>query len=182
MIRSLRAFFLGRLLREKLLLMAFIVIGLLWWLSAFTARANQFYREQRSTTAALKEQQMWIDNRLSIEQRAQQAAAQLQPEKTLDGLRLQSAVNQAAYEAGMRNNYTTTSGGRETNGQFTVNTVNFRATNVGLDLIEKFYHNLQKRAPYISIENFVLQANRATPAMLTAEVRVSSVEVARVEK
>ncbi len=51
MIRSLRAYFLGRALREKILLFAFVAIGLLWWLSAFGGRAGVWMREQKVTTA-----------------------------------------------------------------------------------------------------------------------------------
>ena len=53
MIRTLRVYFLGRLLREKLLLIGLILIGVLWWLSAFGTRAGQFWRTQRGTTATL---------------------------------------------------------------------------------------------------------------------------------
>ena len=38
MIRTLRAFFLGRLLREKLLLVAFALLGVLMWLSNTSKR------------------------------------------------------------------------------------------------------------------------------------------------
>jgi hypothetical protein len=41
MIRTLRAFFLGRLLREKLLLVAFFVIGVLMWFSGYSKRLGR---------------------------------------------------------------------------------------------------------------------------------------------
>ena len=104
MIRTLRALFLGRLLREKLLLLIFLFIGLLWWLSAFSQRARVFWQQQHATTVELQDQKRWLDNRTKIEAEAQRAAAQLDASKTLDSTRLVNAINQAAYEAGLRNN------------------------------------------------------------------------------
>ena len=45
MMRVIRHYFLTRALREKLLLMAFLAIGVLWWLSAFGRHAGAFLRE-----------------------------------------------------------------------------------------------------------------------------------------
>ena len=67
MIRSLRAFFMSRLLREKLLLLAFVGLGMLWWLSAFATRAARFSRDQQATSLALAIQQQWLNNRGAIE-------------------------------------------------------------------------------------------------------------------
>jgi len=51
MIRTLRALFLARLFREKILLVAFAVLGVVMWFSGFSTRVGTFWREQRSTDA-----------------------------------------------------------------------------------------------------------------------------------
>ena len=103
MIRTLRAFFLGRLLREKLLLVAFALLGVLMWLSDTSKRLRAFWREQHTTTVALADQQRWLDNRKVLENAAQKAASRLDPAQTLDGTRLLAAVGTLAAEAGLRN-------------------------------------------------------------------------------
>jgi hypothetical protein len=179
MIRTLRAFFLGRLLREKLLLVAFAAIGLLWWASAFSTRAGRFTQERRRTTAALAEQQQWLDHRLVIEAAAQKAAAQLKPELTLDGTRLLADVSSIAREAGLRN----VSGGslttKQSNGQFSIHTLDYTVNRSDWNLLRKFYESLQKRTPYIGIEHFQLTADGVNPAQLSLSLRVSSVEITR---
>ncbi len=45
------------------------------------------------------------------------------------------------------------------------------------DSIKNFYVGLQKRSPYIGIEQFSLQVDRANPALLSASIRISSVEI-----
>jgi len=49
MIRTLRALFLRCLLREKLLVVVFLAIAVLLWLSGFSKRAGQFFRDKDRT-------------------------------------------------------------------------------------------------------------------------------------
>ncbi len=181
MIAALRVYFLTRRMREKFLLLAFLLIGLLWWLSAFGRRAGVAWREQRSTAAALAEQQLWLDRREIIQKSVQAAAAQLDPAKTLDRAQLLDAVNQAAHEAGLRNNYGSSSATSEQSGQFTVHSVDYQVTGAGFEMLANFYLNLHKRAPYIGIERFGLGSNRGNPNedKLTLNLRVTAVELPR---
>ncbi|MSU65464.1 MAG: hypothetical protein EXS38_05025 [Opitutus sp.] len=178
MLRTLRIFFLGRLLREKLLLLAFVSLGMLWWLSSFTTHAGRFWREQRSTTAALKEQQQWLNNRGSIDAAVQKAAGRLVAANTLDGTRLATEVSSLASASGLRN-----AGGepptKNSNGQFSVHTLNYTIRNADFLALLKFYVALRDRSPYIGIDQFSLTANPANPAQLSLSLRVSSVEIAR---
>lgn len=176
MIRVLRSYFLSRLLREKILLIAFIALGMLWWLSAFGGRAAGFWREQRTTTLALEEQQQWIENRVMIEEAAQTAAAQLKPELTYNETRLFAEVARLASEAGLRN-WSNSSQAPVSIGQFSVHTLNFTVNNTAWEQVMAFYALLQQRAPYIGIDQFILAASRANPAQLSLQLRVSSVEI-----
>ncbi len=178
MIRTLRVYFLTRQLREKVLLLGFILFATVWWLWAYSGRANRFWRDQRSTTLTLKEQRQWLDNRLSIETAAQKAASRLDPSQTLDRLRLASAVTQAANESGLRN---TTSNPlpSQTNGQFTVHSVDFQAINANYEALLQFYLKLHKRAPYIGVEKFQLNSNANDESKLTLRLVVSAVEIPR---
>jgi hypothetical protein len=179
MIAALRVYFLTRVLREKILLLAFLLIGLLWWLSAFGARAGIFWREQRGTGAALAEQKLWLDRREVIQQTVQAAAARLEPGKTLDRAQLLDAINQAAHEAGLRNNYGSNSANSEPSPPFTVHSVDYQVTGADFVMLQQFYLNLQKRAPYIGIERFGLAANRGNESKLALTLRVTAVELPR---
>lgn len=179
MIANLRAMFLSRLLREKILLLGFILIGTLWWGSAFLGRGAAFWRQQRSTTATLAEQQQWLDNRGAIETAARNAANKLVAANTLDRTRLLSAVTQAAADAGLTTNTSSNPAASETNGQFTVHSLDHRATNVAdYVALEKFYLNLHRRAPYLGIERFALSVS-PDRTKHTLELRISSVEIPR---
>jgi hypothetical protein len=177
MIRTIRAYFLTRQLREKILLLAFILIGTLWWLQAFATTAARFWREQRATTNELTVQQQWLNNRVAIEQAAKKAASRLDSAQTLNRTRLNAAVNQAASDAGLKNggtsNFTS-----ETNGQFTVHSLQYSVIGADYDNLQNFYLKLNQRAPYIGIESFVLSpTNQNDLSKYTLSLRISSVEI-----
>jgi cytoskeletal protein RodZ len=180
MIRSIRAFFLSRALREKLLLLAFVGIGAVWWLSAFSTRAAAFVRASRNMSSQLAVQSQWITNRAVIEKRAEQTASRLDPARTLNSLQLVSTVSQLANEAGLKN--ARTSGNPSTNesGPLAVHTALYTIQNVEWEQsLQKFYAALEQRSPYIAIEQFILQAPPNNPGQLTLSLKVSSVEIRR---
>lgn len=178
MIRSVRAFFLGRHLREKLLLMVFVVAAAAIWLSSLSARAGRFVHAMRATSATLAEQSLWLSNRASVEASAQAAASRLDPVRTLDTTRLIAEVSAIASESGLRN---TTSGDPKdlSSGQFAIHTLQFNVSKVDWPTLKGFYLQLSKRSPYIGIEQFSVQVDRANASLLSASFQISSVEVSR---
>lgn len=178
MIRSLRAFFLARHLREKLLLAGIVVIAAAVWFSSLSSRTGRFIRVARATSSTLDDQARWLSRRPAIEASAQAAASRLDPVRTLDTTRLLAEVSAIATEAGLKN---TTSGESKdaSSGQFSVHTLQFNVTKTDWGTLKQFYLALSKRSPYIGIEQFSVQVDRANPALLNANFQISSVEVSR---
>ncbi len=177
MIRSLRLFFLSRALREKLLLMAFIAIGLTWWGSAYAKRAALFVREQRLTTSRLKDQSLWITNRDTIEQKAKKTASRLDSSQTLKANQLAAAVEQLATQAGLRANAASRGLTTTTSGQFAVHALDYQISAADWEKLSRFYESLQQRAPYIAIDRFDLRSSPSNQSQLTVILRVVSVEI-----
>jgi hypothetical protein len=178
MIRTLRALYLGRLLREKLLLLAFFLFAVLIWLSSFNGRGQRFLRAAHTTTTTLKDQTMWLANREAIEGSAQKAASRLDAARTLDGTRLLAEVSNMARDAGLKS---TASGETQdvSNGQFAVHSLQFSVSKADWPTFMTFYVALRDRSPYLGIEQFSLVADKANPALLNASLRISSVEIVR---
>lgn len=178
MIRTLRALFLARALRVKLLLTAIAVAAAALWLSHFAGEAAQFVRTVRSTSGVLHEQSVWLADRASIEALAQASAGRLDAARTLDGTRLLAEVQAIADEAGLKN---TTYGAPkdESSGQFSVHTLQYNITKVDWDTLKQFYLALSKRSPYIGIVQFSMQGDRGNPTLLNASFDISSVEISR---
>lgn len=176
MMRALRHYFLTRALREKLLLVAFVAIGVLWWFSAYSQRAGVFWREQRSTSARLTEQAQWIKDRTRIETAARKTAERLDPARTLNGNQLVTTVAQLASEAGLKNTVSGTPT-TERSGQFTIHTAEYTINQAEWDQLKPFYEALQKRTPYISVVRFTLTSAANAPAKLTLLLKVVSFEI-----
>jgi hypothetical protein len=177
MIRSLRAFFLSRVLREKLLLVAFAGIAVVIWASGFSTRAGLFWHAQSATTTELKLQDQWLNNEERIRKNVEKVASQLDRSRTLDGTRLFTRVKQLANEAGLRN---TTSQGLAapiTNGQFSEYTLGFQVNDADWESIKRFYLLLNQNSPYIAIKQFILSPRPNNPAQLNLTLSVASVEI-----
>ena len=179
MIRNLRAFFLGRLFREKLLLTGFILMAAVVWLSSLSGRAGRFVRSVKSTTSTLGEQQLWLANKGPIEAEAQAAAGKLDAVRTLDGTRLLAEVSAIAAEAGLNKGTTIGETKDSPIGQFAVHTLQLSVAKVDWATLKQFYLELGKRSPYIGIEQYSMQVDRANPALLNASFQLSSVEISR---
>ena len=185
MIRTLRAFFLGCQLREKLLVVVFLAIAVLLWLSGFGKRANTFWREQHRTTVDLADQGQWIRNSAAIEAAAQKAAARLDAAKTLDGVRLTAEVQKMAADSGLRNTQSAAPSNPPGNGQFSIHTLDYTVRlndpdpSKNWEALKRFYSALQLRSPYIGIEQFALSPDAANRAQLSLRLRVSSVEITK---
>lgn len=175
--RTLRALFLGRLLREKILLLAFTALAALMWLSNFSGRSSRVWRAHRVTALELANQTQWLANRVAIEAAALKAVKDLDPARTFDDTRLVGELNSLAKDNGLK--FTNDTPRTERSGQFAMHTVQFNLPKADWLALQKFYAALAQRSPYVGIEQFSLAADPANPAQLNASLRVASVEIVR---
>lgn len=174
---ALKAYFLSRLMREKVLLLGFITLIVVVWFSSFTERARVFQRKFSETGAELQQQRMWLDSSPRIEAVSRQAVARLDPAKTFDSIKLHAELDELAKDAGI--SMRADDPRNEPSNYFNVHSLRIRISKVDYASLVKFYTELQKRSPYIGIEQISVQSEPNNPALLTAQLRVSSVEVLR---
>jgi hypothetical protein len=175
--RALKAFFLGRLLREKLLLVAFVGLGAAMWVSSFSTRAGRAWRAHHAVSVDLADQRQWLANRAAIEANASQAVKAFDPAKTLDDTRLVEELSALGRSHNLK--FTNETPQTERSGQFAVHTVQLSIPRAEWEPLRDFYVELSARSPYLGIEQFTLAADRSNPALLNASIRVSSVEIIR---
>lgn len=176
MIRTLRAFFLSRVLREKLLLVGFLGVAVVMWASSFSSRANLFLRAKAATTQELKNQDSLLRQQPIIEAATKAAAAEMDPAKTLDPTLLSVEVRRIATEAGVQFNSSSVIPGPNV-GQFAINTLRLSITNTDWHAFTVFYQHLQERAPYLAITDIAINPVRSNPAQITAVLTVASFEI-----
>jgi len=175
----MKAFFLTRLFREKVLLTALLALGALLWLSNVGRRGHALWLQWRATSTLLATQQQWLDNRADIETAATQAVAHLDPAHTFSSTRLLGELSTIADDVGVRGNTASEILGTERTSQFAVNTIQFSLRNIDWDSLKRFYLELSRRTPYIGLEQFSLTSAPGNAAQLNVMLRVSSVEIER---
>jgi len=172
----MKSFFLSRALREKVLLLAFVALGLLIWAGQLLGRGRQVLNDVRSARSDLVTQKMWLENASAIEAKAVAATKSLVPTKTLNATRLVGELSELAKQAGLN----AAIGGQHTDktSQFSFHTVQLDFRRVDLEPLIAFYKELSKRSPYIAMEQFTLLNNdRANPGKLTVSIRIVSAEL-----
>jgi len=177
MTRTFRAFYLGRSLREKVLLLCFALILIGVWLSHFCGQVVGFARQTHLINLQLAAQERLLADRDAISAAAEKAASRFDPSSTLNGIALTSTATNLATDAGLNN----TRADEEpdvSNGQFAVHTVDFDIPKADWQSLQSFYLALQKRHPYISIEQFQILQDKASHTH-TVNMKLSSVEIER---
>lgn len=184
MTKAFKAFFLARQLREKLLLLAFIGAGVAVWFSSFAGRARSFWMTVQNTNATLANQNAWLAKGDSIDARMKVAAAKLDPLKTYNANSLLGVIDRLAKEE-FGNKVTISTEASKNSGQFATHSViaTIIASNTEGDwgLLQKFYAELQKLSPYVSLEELTIQTTNAgrPGGTMTVRLRATSVEVIR---
>ncbi len=182
MFKAFKAFFLARQLREKLLLLAFFVATVAIWFSSFSGRARLFWLAAKSANDTLATQAAWLGKSDSIDARTKAAATKLDSLKTYNANLLLGVIDRLAKEA-FGNRVTISTEASKSSGQFATHSVtaNITAANTEADwklIMAKFYPELEKLWPYISLEELTISTAGAGRPM-NVRLRATSIEVIR---
>ena len=175
MIRSFRAFFLGRAQRERVMLVIFALMVVGFGFSHFSDQVGRFWTASRQTGSELGIQAQYLAARGDILASAQKAAGQFDAASTLNGPGLLAAATNMATDAGIEN----TRGEPDqdvSTGQFAVHSLHFQIPKTDWSSLLNFYVALRKRHPYIGIEQCTI-ANNGGSAAVSVDLKLSSVEI-----
>lgn len=174
---AFKNWYLTRLPREKILALAFALLGALIWLSGAAERLGAARKEHSGAASELATQKLWLDNRATIEEAAATAVKNLEPSKTLDSTYLVAQVQGMASRAGLQ--VTVEPPRTQRSAQFSVHTVLVRSQRAQLDALIRFYQELASKAPYVGLEQVILRIDRAAVGAVNADFQVTSVELVR---
>ena len=149
-------------------------------LSSEVRRGTARWREWRSTARVLQNQQETIDHRVATDAALARAVAHLDPARTYNGGTLLGELSSITDQLGLSASSSSEIIGTERSGQLAINTVNCTVRNFKpppSPTLNDLMAELDKRAPYIGIEQFML--NVAPNNAITVSLRISSVEIVR---
>jgi len=171
----MKAAYLARTRREKVLVLVLAAAAAAVWLAAASGRLVQAWQGWRAVAAEQQGQRQWLEQRPAIEERAAQAARNFEPSRTLDATHLIGEVSALAGAAGLSAGIDPPRTQRTD--QFAYHTVQATFRRADLGALVNFYKALGRRAPYLALEQCTLAADRTNPALLNATFVIFSVEV-----
>ncbi len=169
----MKRFFQNRSKREQVLILLFALIGLAWWGTSLSARANDQYRGWRATHEEFKTQELWLEQREEILERVVSAGETLDPSRALDSAQSFAELNRML--SGL--NAEVSSQRTERTQQFALHGLQVNIRRAPLSDILKFYGQLSARAPYLGIDSCVISTDRSSRGMLNVNFRIYSIEV-----
>jgi hypothetical protein len=167
-----RKFYNERLLRERVLLLVFLGIGVLWWGTALIGRIRLNVQAWRSVAQEGEIQRMWLAKGAAVGERTALVAKQLDPARAMNATQAYAVVSQLAQGLPLEMGAQHTD--RTDNFALHSLQVTFRRTD--LASLIKFYEGVAARAPYLGIDQCSISTDRATPGMINAVFRIYSVE------
>lgn len=171
----MKRFFLGCSHREQLLLTALVVLAGLIWASSAHGRFGTQFQAWRSTRGDFALQQLWLDRKDRIDAEAAAAVQSLDPAQTLDPTGLVTQISALAAEAEVSAN--TEPAKTTTANQLAVHTVQVTCRRATLASLVRFYEGIQRKSPYLVLEQCSITVERGGAGALSASFVVSSIQV-----
>lgn len=168
----MRNYYNGRLLRERVLLLVFLGIGVLWWGTALAGRLRQNLQTWRSVSQEREIQQLWLAKGASVGERTALLAKQLDSARTMNATQAYAEVSRLAaglpLEMGAQHT--------ERTDNFALHSLQVTFRRTDMTALVRFYEGLSARAPFLGVEQFTISSDRATPGLVNAVFRIYSVE------
>lgn len=172
----MKNWFMKRQSREKVLMVAFVLVAALIWLSSAADHLKTRGRALKSAGGELAAQQLWLGNRQSIEAAAAVAVQNLDASKTYDSTALVAEVMALASKAGLAVN--TDPPRTQRTSQFAFHTLQVTSRRADFGAVVRFYASLAERAPYLGLEQLTLRSD-GTGGLLNVNMQIASVELVK---
>jgi hypothetical protein len=157
----MKAFFLTRHIREKILILALILGGVGYWGTSLFGRASAELANTKKLEADLKEQQDWIARKDQVEQHLQDQVKQLDPKQAGKVGTVISAIEAILTDLQIDLTSMPTPAPPTTvrSTLMTVSTQKITLNNIGMQDLLSIYRALSKLAPFVDIESMTIQVN-----------------------
>lgn len=171
----MKNFYNSKSLRERLLLLGFLAIGVIWWGSAVAGRIRLNVVAWQSASRDAEVQRLWLAQESAVGERTASVARQLDASRTMNASQAFAEVDRLAQ--GLPHEM----GGQRTDrtDNFALHSLQVTFRRVDMGGLLRFYEGVAARAPYLGIDQCVISADRASPGMVSAVFRVYSVEAVR---
>jgi hypothetical protein len=173
----MRNWFNGRSQREQALVAIFILLGAAVWLLSSVGRLRRAVEAWHSVRLEQSAQQLWLNRQGEIQQRSVAAAGDLDPTRTYDATGLVSAISSMAKHAGLAPVVDAATSRKTPPLAHHTARVTFRRA--GLPALVRFYDEVTRQAPYLSLDEVAIQTDRSGPGLVNVTLQISATQVLR---
>lgn len=161
--------------RERTMLAALIIVGLLIWASLLNTRWEASADTLKAASQDVKKQKVWIDSAPHFYAQLDQVLKKLDPAQMLDGTGLSSYIDSYAREHKLKHEMTTPV---VKSGQlYERASMRVSLRNISFEELIKLQIELDTKRPYIAVEAIALVANRADPRLLNARLNLTAITI-----
>lgn len=173
-VAKLRAGFLARSRREKVLAVAFLIVLAVIWLSSLVSRAKSYSAEIRIAKADANDQAQWLDNAETIEARYNEAVSLISdaalPTRSEVLAQIDALVRK--YQFTFRIDPPRS----QSRDRLTFHSIAVNIDKGDFDQLQSFQAELVSTLPTVNLEQITLAADSRNPSQLNARLRLVAVE------
>lgn len=164
-------------LREKLLLLVFIVVILTLWASHWSGRAGTWNDQRQSASVDLTTQRQWLERREEFSIGLERALERVDPSKTYEAARLSGRIDSLLREHGLSAQADIDPVRTREGEIFNDHNLRVRLSRISIAQFVVFNEALSLDSPYINIESVRIAANRNNPEQLDVRFEINSFDL-----
>lgn len=170
-----RPLFLSLSLRERLLIVTFILVMLGIWGLYLNRALRTDFATHRSASVELETQALLFGSEDAIKQRLEEALANLDSARTYSANQLEGRIDDLARGLGLK--FDLSSAVTQDSDIFATHVLRLRIDNGNLSDLVRFNAEIQKESPYIVLNQCQISANQRDQRLLDASFEISSIEL-----
>lgn len=164
-------------LREKLLMLVFIVVILTLWAGNWLNRAGNWSDRRQNSSVELATQQQWLERSNEFTTGLERALARVDPAKTYEAARLSGRIDSLLREYGLSAQADIDPVRTREGEIFNDHNLRVRLNRISIEQLVVFNQALSLDTPYINIESVRIAANRNNPEQLDVRFEINSFDL-----
>ena len=170
-------FFRRMTVREKLLLLLFVLVILFLWTGSLLGRISDWNQARRQAKTDLATQEQWLARAGEFTEGLEQALARVDPSKTYSGTQLSGRIDGLLREAGLAGSADIDPVRTREGEIFNDHNIRVRLSRISIAELIRFNKLLRRETPYINIQRVRLNANRRNPEELDVRFEINSFDL-----
>jgi hypothetical protein len=166
-----------RSLREKFLMLGFVLILLVIWTQSFLNRSGQWNDQRAIASIELLTQQQWLDRETQYAEQLAKALEKVDPSKTFSAAQLSGKVDALIREIKLESNADIDPVQTRNGEIFNDHTMRLRLKGISLAQFIVLNNILKKNSPYIEAKSIRITKNQRKPQEMNIRFEINSFDL-----